>query len=229
MVTFNVAIYLYPQADILDFSGPTEIYSAPAPTMDGPGPFKTTSFGHFDKVPAADGTLTYIPNATFAEIEKKIEEFDVLVIPGAHDATVETLIASKEGKELLALITRFSNSKPQKKTGQRVVQSVCTGALILAASGVLAGREATTHHLSFDTLKRIADTAAGGDSKINVRKSRWVDGGLTEAGVRIINAGGVTSGIDTSLYVVELLAGKEAADWAAELVEFDRRTKGFSE
>jgi hypothetical protein len=75
----------------------------------------------------------------------------------------------------------------------------------------------------------VADEAAGGDSKINVKTTRWVDAGTTDAGVRIINAGGVSSGIDTSLWIVEELAGKEAADWAAELAEFERRTKGWNE
>ncbi|KAF2820481.1 transcriptional regulator [Ophiobolus disseminans] len=229
MVPYNVAIYLYPKADILDFSGPAEIYSA-RPLDGRPGPFKSTSFAHHNPVPAADtGTLTYIPNATFAEIEARIDDIDILVIPGAAFDTCDEFIKSKEGKELSALLRKFVGLKPRKESGKRILQSVCSGAILLAASGVLAGRDATTHHLGFDMLKEVADEAAGGDSKINVLKTRWVDGGLTDAGVRIINAGGVTSGIDTSLYVVELVAGKEAADWAAELVEFDRRIKGYSE
>jgi transcriptional regulator GlxA family with amidase domain len=126
-------------------------------------------------------------------------------------------------------LQKFVNAKPRQETGKRVLQSVCTGSILLAASGVLAGRDATTHHLGFDALKQVADEAAGGDSKINVKHTRWVDAGTTDAGVRIINAGGVSSGIDTSLWITEELAGKKAADWAAELAEFERRTKGWSE
>lgn len=124
---------------------------------------------------------------------------------------------------------------------------MCSGAILLAASGILEGRNVTTHHLGFDMLKKVADEAAGGDSKINVLKTRWVDAGTTSSGVRIINAGGkkllyeqdiwnitdcipgVSSGIDTSLWVTEQLLGKEAADWAAEIAEFERRSKGWSE
>jgi len=228
MATFNVAVYLYPQADILDFSGPTEVYSAPSP--DGLCPFKVVSFAHHNPVPAAaQGTLTYIPNATFAEVEQKIEEFDILIIPGAAIETCEELIKSKEGRELSALLRKFAGLEPRKETGKRILQTVCSGALLLAASGILAGRDATTHHTCFDMLKQIADEAAGGDSKINVLKTRWVDGGLTDAGVRIVNAGGVSSGIDASLYIVEHIAGKDTADAAADLIEFDRRTKGHNE
>jgi len=228
MAPLNVAVYLFPKADILDFSGPTEIYSA-RPLDGSPAPFKITSFAHHNPVPADTGVLTYIPNATFAEIAQKIEEFDILVIPGAMFDTIADLVKSKEGKELLALLQKFTNLKPRQESGKRVLQSVCSGSIILAASGILAGRDATTHHLGFDMLKQVADEAAGGDSKINVLKTRWVDGGHTEAGVRIINAGGVSSGIDTSLFIVEEVVGKEAADWAAELAEFDRRTTGYAQ
>lgn len=227
MAQFNVAVYLYPLADILDFSGPTEVYSTGP--FDGVSQFKITSFAHHDTIETESGAMTYKPNATFKEIESRIEEFDILVIPGAMFTQIETLINSEEGKELFALLQKFVNSKPRQAIGKRILQSVCSGSILLAAAGVLAGRDATTHHLGFDMLKKVADEAAGGDSKINVKKTRWVDCGVTDAGVRIVNAGGVTSGIDTSLFIVEELVGKKAADWAAEVAEFERRSKGWSE
>jgi putative intracellular protease/amidase len=228
MPPFKVAVYLYPYADVLDFTGPTEVYTA-GPIDGSPGPFEITSFAHHNPIKTTSVALTYVPNATFKEIADKIEEFDVLVIPGAGFDKIDELNKSAEGKELHAMLQKFVNTKPRKETGKRVLQSVCTGSVLLAASGVLAGRDATTHHLGFDMLKKVADEAAGGDSKVNVKHSRWVDAGTTDAGVRIINAGGVSSGIDTSLWITEELAGKEAADWAAELTEFERRIKGWSE
>jgi putative intracellular protease/amidase len=227
MAPFTVAVYLYHNADILDFTGPTEIYSHGP--FEGPAPFKVTTFAHHNPITTIAGAMTYIPNATFKEIEPKIEDFDILVIPGAGPDTITALSKSEEGKELSALLRKFVASKPRQETGKRVLQSVCTGSVLLAASGVLAGRDATTHHMFFDMLKQVADEAAGGDSKINVLKTRWVDAGTTDAGVRIINAGGVSSGIDTSLWIVEQLVGKQAADWAAEISEFERRTKGWAE
>jgi putative intracellular protease/amidase len=227
MAPFTVAVYLYHNADILDFTGPTEIYSHGP--FEGPAPFKVTTFAHHNPITTIAGAMTYIPNATFKEIEPKIEDFDILVIPGAGPDTITALSKSEEGKELSALLRKFVASKPRQETGKRVLQSVCTGSVLLAASGVLAGRDATTHHMFFDMLKQVADEAAGGDSKINVLKTRWVDAGTTDAGVRIINAGGVSSGIDTSLWIVEQLVGKQAADWAAEISEFERRSKGWAE
>ncbi|KAH7377673.1 transcriptional regulator [Pyrenochaeta sp. MPI-SDFR-AT-0127] len=218
---FKVAVYIYPDADLMDFSGPVEIYSCGP--FDGPAPFHITSFAHHNPVKTSSRALVYVPNATFQEIEPQIQDFDILVIPGAHFPTIEELIKSEEGKELSALIRKFAGSKPREETGKRILQSVCTGSVLLAASGVLANRTITTHHLGLDMLKQVADEAAGGQSNVNVVRKRWVDAGSTEAGVRIVTAGGVSSGIDTSLWIVEQVAGKEAADWATEVSEFERR------
>ncbi|KAH7392451.1 class I glutamine amidotransferase-like protein [Phaeosphaeria sp. MPI-PUGE-AT-0046c] len=227
MAPFKVAVYLYPHADILDFSGPVEVYSTGP--LDGAAPFQITTFAHHNPVETSSGAMTYTPSASFSEVASKIQDYDVLVIPGANFNIISDFIKSSQGKELSELLRKFVASKPRPETGKRVLQSVCTGSVLLAASGILAGRNVTTHHLGFDMLKQVADEAAGGDAKITVQKTRWVDAGTTEAGVRIINAGGVTSGIDTSLWIVEQLAGEEAARWASEIAEFERRQKGWSE
>lgn len=225
MAPFKVAVYLYPSADILDFSGPVEIYST-RPTS-GEAIFEIKTFAHHERISSDSGTMVYVPNGTFQQLETDIENFDILVIPGAHFDAIETLLQSAEGRELTALLRKFTGLKPRKEAGTRILQSVCTGSILLAASGVLAGRTATTHHLGFDMLKKTADEAAGGESKVNVVKKRWVDAGTTEAGVRIINAAGVSSGIDTSLWIYEQLAGKEHADYAAEIAEFERRGEAW--
>jgi putative intracellular protease/amidase len=226
MAPFKVAIYLYPSADILDFSGPTEIYSMrPA---SGETIFETKTFAHHDRVSSETGTMVYVPNGTFEQLEAQLADYDILVIPGAHFDVFDKLLPSKEGKELTALLRKFTGLAPRKEASTRILQSVCTGSLILAASGVLAGRTITTHHMGFDALKKYADDAAGGDSNVSVVRKRWVDAGTTEAGVRIINAAGVTSGIDTSLWIYEQLAGKEDADFVAEIAEFERRQEAWS-
>ncbi|PSN72455.1 class I glutamine amidotransferase-like protein [Corynespora cassiicola Philippines] len=220
---FKVAAYIYPHSDILDFSGPLEIYNC-APPPNNPHRFETTTFAHHNPVQAATKSTTYVPSASFAEVERDLESYDILVIPGAWPEAIVKLLDLDEGKQLLALIRRFAQLKPRAETGARVLQSVCSGSLILAAAGVLAGRKVTTHHLCFGELKEMADKAAGGDAGMEIlKKKRWVDGGKTEAGVRIINAGGVTSGIDASLFVVEELAGKAYSDFTADIVEFERR------
>jgi putative intracellular protease/amidase len=158
MAPFKVAVYLYPNADILDFSGPVEIYSTTA--LSGPPAFSITTFAHHNPVHTPSGAMTYTPSASFQEVAEKIEEYDVLVIPGANFNFISDFIKSSEGKELNEVLRKFVSTKPREETGQRVLQSVCTGSVLLAASGILAGRNVTTHHLGFDMIKQVGDYGA---------------------------------------------------------------------
>lgn len=218
--SFNVAILLYPNADILDFCGPLEIYSY---TPEVGKAFITTTFAHEDSVGAGIGGLLLTPDKKFEELEANLSNYDILVIPGADPLRIKEMVKEENGKAIVELIKKFTVIAPREETGNRIIQSVCTGALFLAAAGILQNKTATTHHISYDLCKEMADEAAGGESNTNVVKKRWVDAGMSGAGVRVVNAGGVTSGIDTTLYVVEMLAGKESAQSAADLVEFESR------
>jgi putative intracellular protease/amidase len=219
---FNVAVLVYHGADILDFCGPLEIYSTIQPTGTHQY-FKTTTFAHHNAVKAGGGALTVNPDASFLEVRNNLKDYDILILPGGDPTTLVQYIKTEEGKEVIDLIKNFSKLAPRKEQGSRVLQTVCTGALLVAASGVLANRTVTTHHIAYELLKELADEAAGGESNTNVVRKRWVDAGTTDAGVRIVNAGGVSSGLDASLWVVEQLVGKESAKWTAEIVEFERR------
>ncbi len=86
--------------------------------------------------------------------------------------------------------------------------SVCTGGMLLSAAGLLRGRPATTHHEALDELAE-----AGAET----REERVVDDG------DIVTAGGVTSGIDLALWIVERELGLEAAERVAREMEHDRR------
>ena len=85
--------------------------------------------------------------------------------------------------------------------------AVCTGALLLAGAGVLGTRPVSTHHASMERLRGMG---------ANVVAERVVDAG------DVISAGGITSGIDLGLWLVERIAGREAADRAAEVLEYER-------
>jgi transcriptional regulator GlxA family with amidase domain len=89
-----------------------------------------------------------------------------------------------------------------------VVMSVCTGAFILAKAGMLSGKEATTHHDFFDRL-----ASQYPDIKIK-RGLRFVEG------PKISTAGGLTSGIDLALRVVERYYGREVAQATATYMEY---------
>lgn len=93
-----------------------------------------------------------------------------------------------------------------------VTMSVCTGAFQLAKAGLLSGREATTHH---DFLDRLA--AEYPDVRVK-RGVRYVEG------QKISTAGGLSSGIDLALRVVERYYGRAAADRTAAYMEYQRRS-----
>jgi transcriptional regulator GlxA family with amidase domain len=89
-----------------------------------------------------------------------------------------------------------------------IVGSVCTGAMLLAAAGLVEGRPATTHHAAIEDLR-----AAG--ARI-VEGARFVDDG------DLVTAGGVTSGLDLALHVVEKVAGASIAEQVAREIEYER-------
>lgn len=221
---YNAAVLIYSQADILDFAGPLEVLTT-SPPPGKESVFQTTTVGFNNPTKVANNAITIAPDVSIQELEANLSNYDILIIPGAAVEPVKAILSpdSDEGKAILSLIKKFTSLPPRKETGRRVLQSVCTGAVLLAAAGILANRTVTTHHLCYDIVKEVADQAAGGESNINVVKKRWVDAGSTDAGVKILNAGGVTSGLDTTLHLMETLVGKERADWAAEIIEFERR------
>lgn len=89
-----------------------------------------------------------------------------------------------------------------------IVGSVCTGAMLLSAAGLLEGRRATTHHHAIEDLR-----AAGARIVDGVR---FVDDG------DVVTAGGVTSGLDLALHLVERVAGASTAERVADEIEYPR-------
>jgi transcriptional regulator GlxA family with amidase domain len=97
----------------------------------------------------------------------------------------------------------------QAESTGAVLASVCTGAMILATAGALRRRRATTHHNAW------ADLEAAGATLV---RERVVDDGDR------VTAGGVTSGIDLALHLVQRFAGAELAATIAENLEYQAAT-----
>ena len=87
--------------------------------------------------------------------------------------------------------------------------SVCTGSLLLAKAGLLEGIKATTHHLTFELLKKLSP------GTMILPGQRYVDNG------HIITAAGVSAGIDMSLYVMAKILGEEQARKIAQYMEYN--------
>jgi transcriptional regulator GlxA family with amidase domain len=122
-----------------------------------------------------------------------------LVVVPAHDATERTL-------DWLRAAGR----------GADLVMSVCTGAFVVADAGLLDGKTATTHHQSWDLLEQSYPSIRV------LRGPRFVEH------AHVATAGGLSSGIDLALRVVERFLGSDAADATAEFMEYERRSQGFA-
>jgi len=106
-------------------------------------------------------------------------------------------------------VVRWLQSAPVADT---CLASICSGALLLAKAGLLAGRHCTTHHSLIGELRTEEPTARVEEDRI------FVDDG------RVLTSAGITTGIDLALYIVEKHAGPElAARVARRLVMYQRR------
>jgi transcriptional regulator GlxA family with amidase domain len=133
------------------------------------------------------------------------EDADMVLVPGGgwfHGAGVRDEI--ERGVVPAALVAA--------RDGGAIVGSVCTGAMLLVAAGLVQGRPATTHHSAIEDLR-----AAGAQI---VDGARFVDDG------DILTAGGVTSGLDLALHIVEKVAGASIAGQVAREIEYERVAVG---
>jgi transcriptional regulator GlxA family with amidase domain len=127
---------------------------------------------------------------------------DLLVIPGGgwNDRGAHGAWAEAERGDLPAAIAAAAR-------GGAVVATVCTGAMLAATAGLTRGRPAITHHDAVEDLRASGARVVG---------ARVVDDG------DLVTAGGVTSGIDLALWLVERHFGAELADAVAAEIEHPR-------
>jgi transcriptional regulator GlxA family with amidase domain len=147
------------------------------------------------------GTVTASHGTRIAVDRGPAEDADLVLVPGGgwfHGAGVRAEIERGDLPRLLATASERG----------AIVGSVCTGAMLLAAAGLVEGRRATTHHAAHDDLR-----AAGADVVV----ARFVDDG------DVVTAGGVTSGIDLALHLVEKVAGASVAAQVADEIEYAPR------
>lgn len=194
--SMRIHIVVFDGFDELDAIAPFEVLkNAAAAGAD----FQVDLTSETEEVTAAHGVKVHPPLRFPSE-----DVPELLVVPGGswndQAATQGTRQEVQHGK-LPAVIANMHRSGT-------VIAGVCTGAMLIAASGLLAGRPAITHHAAIDDLR-----AAGAQ----IIRARVVDGGS------ILTAGGVTSGLDLALWLVERFAGANVAQAVEERIEYERR------
>ena len=178
----SVGLVLFPNLTQLDLAGPYEVFSRLPKTQV-----------HLVAATLApvrsERGLTIVPEATF----ERVPPLDVLCVPGGPgvDAMME------DDAMLQFLRARAPHA--------RYVTSVCTGALVLGAAGLLQGYRATTHWLSRDLLRLFG--AEPVDERVVIDRDR-------------ITGGGVTAGVDFGLVLAAELCGPRVAQDVQLMLEY---------
>lgn len=178
----EIGLLLFPGLTHLDMTGPHEVLARL------PGARVQLVWKTREPV-RSDSGLAMLPDTTFADCP----QLDLLCVPGGPGVA-----ALMEDEEVLGFLRR-------QAAGARYLTSVCTGALVLGAAGLLQGRRATTHWASHDFL------AALGAVPVQARVVR--DGNL-------FTGGGVTAGIDFALTIAAEIAGEDVAQAIQLQIEY---------
>lgn len=154
----NVAVLVWPGAELLDFAGPCEVFNAAGRHRL----FRVYTVGLDRRPVATQGGVTVQPEFVLGDCPAP----DIVVIPGGDMRPVEGNAA----------VLDWVREKSARAEG---TLSVCTGAFVLAEAGLLEGKSATTHHFGHEAL-------AAAYPRVNlVRSARFVDTGriITAGGV----------------------------------------------
>lgn len=193
----RVGILLFPEVEVLDFAGPFEVFSVAdrVARRDGIAPA-----GAFDVTTVAVATCDVIARhglAVRASCEaREAPAFDLVVVPGG---VVTQPLADAA---TLAYLRKASASAT-------LTASVCTGAFLLAAIGLLQGRAATTH------WEDIGDLRAAHPTLRVIEDVPFVDENA------VVTSAGISAGIGMSLHIVSGILGGAAARATARQMQYD--------
>jgi transcriptional regulator GlxA family with amidase domain len=180
----NIAILLYERVTALDAIGPYEVLSRlPDSTLQ----FVAAEPGHLR---TDNGMLGLLADRSIEDVPSP----DVVVVPGGPGE-----VAARAGSGVL----EWLRSADEHTTW---TTSVCTGSLILATAGLLAGKRATSHWLALEQLRRLG--------AVPVSERVVFEG-------KIVTAAGVSAGIDMALALAARIAGPEVAQAIQLGLEYD--------
>lgn len=183
MSSFNVGFVIFPNLTQLDFTGPLQVLSRLPDS-------KIHIIARTMEPVSSDCSLGLVPTETF----DTCPQLDLICVPGG--AGVADAMLDKPTVDFI----RY------QAAGAKYVTSVCTGAFLLGAAGLLDGRRATTHWGYTSLLPMVGAT--------HEAKRIVTDGNVT-------TAGGVTSGIDFGLSILADIAGEKIARSVQLAIEYD--------
>jgi transcriptional regulator GlxA family with amidase domain len=187
-----VAILLFDDVEVLDFAGPFEVFAV-ATTNAGATAFDVATVSLDGQEIIARNGLRVTPSHSSSAIAVA----EILVVPGGFGTRREMT-----NPAMLSFLRDVDSSA-------HVTLSVCTGALLLGAAGLLKGKGATTHWSAMDELRALPTGAE------ILPDARIVDNG------RLVVSAGVSAGIDAALHIVCRLLGQGQAEVTAREMDYD--------
>jgi len=196
MNTKQVGIVVFENVEVLDFSGPYEVFSVTRlneeTRREDPSPFKVFLIAEITSPVVATGGMKVLPDYDL----DSCPQIDILVVPGGWGTRKQL-----KNERLLKWIAERSK---QIET----LTSVCTGALLLGKAGLLDHKRATTHWRSLDWMQELFP-------KVTVeRQLHFVEEGA------LLTSAGISAGIDMSLKVVARYCGEAVARATARHMEY---------
>ncbi|PJI98693.1 DJ-1/PfpI family protein [Acidovorax sp. 69] len=191
----QVAILVFDEVEALDLGGPYEVFTTASRMHQrlhpgSPAPFEVRCVARSLAPVRARAGLRVLPDADFATATAP----DVLIVPGG---VVDAAAACPATRAWVA----------QAASDAQITASVCTGAFILAAAGVLTEGPATTHWEDIADLRRQCP-------QLDVRENvRWVDRGA------LVTSAGISAGIDMSLHLVTRLVSAALSERTARQMD----------
>jgi len=187
MAIIHVGAVLFEDFELLDFYGPLEMFGLLKNKI------RITVVAESVGSVKSGGGPSGFAEKTMAECDG----FDVLLIPGGM------------GTRTLFKQPAFLNQLRRLAISSRMVLTVCTGSLLLAATGLLDGHKATTNKRVFQLVKSSAPKVSW------IPKARWVEDG------KFITSSGISAGTDMALAVIAKFYGKETAMEIANQAEYE--------
>ncbi len=192
----KIAVIIYEGVELVDMNGPLDVFLHVNGIIKGRYDIYTVAESK-EPVKSEGGVVTLLPAHDFSDSP----EPDVLIVPGLLDKELLGTTAS-------AACVSYIKELMEK---DKVILSVCVGLFNLAATGLLEGRRVTTHYLA---IKEFQEEHPG----IKVIKNvRFVSDG------KLVSTGGITSGIDGALHLVETFDGESVARQVADLMVYNRK------
>jgi len=179
-----IALVAFPDLTLLDLAGPLQVLKSL------PAPYRTVVVGPSRDAVPTDTGVAVTPERTFAEVPHPY----AVIVPGGPGSVAAM------GSEAVQGYLRAAAPSAE------VVGSVCTGALVLAATGLLEGRRATTHWAYSSELEKLGARFV---------KERWVEDG------KFVSSAGVSAGIDMAIALAERLTDRATAQRIQLGIEYD--------